>query len=136
MFPLRLIEPPIWLEEPVAQPGSRYPTHRLFQPGDCWYAIPKNGQWYFYPEDAAHEAREIQIAPEHAGKHPMIVVFPGEQPWCIHSPFLTKEGWGSSGWQVSGELPKITVSPSLNFQSQYRPNAFHGHVIGGVVKNA
>lgn len=71
------------------------------------------------------------IAPEHAGSRPMIVVLPTGATFCLQSPTYKDGKKGSSGWTVTGELPNITVRPSIDYGAADNPYKWHGHIING-----
>ena len=109
--------------------------HRVFEVGDCWYATPgQGGVWFMHIDgDELHRTR-LTIAPEHTNARPAIVVLPYVGlpmgvPFCLHSPTLGPGGWGNAGWTVSGELPDVTVSPSIDVRGYW-----HGHLRAGVLE--
>lgn len=116
---LRLIDPPPWLPEPVVRSGRR--VHRGYEVGDCWYATPRGSLWCMFadgPESPVDYRQPLIIASEHKEVTPMIVVIPSGEgcwPFSVHSPTLSEVGWGPKGWQVTGDLPGITVKPSINW---------------------
>lgn len=94
-----------------------------------------------WPEaGAGHGDEPLRIAPEHAGVRPMIVVLPecGGLPWCLHGTTIKDGVPGRSGWKVSGSLPRVTVSPSINFDSERRREGgqpgWHGHIRDGRIE--
>jgi len=127
-LPLRLIDPPPYQDPPVLRDGRLW--CRVYDDGDCWPATRgEDGRWYAYadgPEDLRHP---LTIAPEHADATPVLVALPGDsRPHCLHAPTLGSGGWGPSGWQVSGELPRLTVSPSIHVVG-----VWHGWLRDGVL---
>ena len=139
---LRLIDPPTWLEEPrMVQDGEfRRGVRRNYEVGDCWYATKgPGGVWYMYPDgkdtnDVLNRSA-LCIATEHRGKTPMIVVLPVScgHPFCLHSPTVSHHGWGSSGWHVEGELPDVTVKPSINYGAGTK-RSWHGFITNGEMR--
>jgi catechol 2,3-dioxygenase-like lactoylglutathione lyase family enzyme len=111
-----------------------------YKPGDCWYAREGEGGVYFWwaeghdrkVKPAGHAYAEV--APEHAGKRPMIVVLPTGATFCLQSPTYRDGKAGASGWTVTGELPNVTVAPSINFGDPSDAAHWHGHLIGGVLR--
>ena len=109
-IPLRMREIPEW--------GSDV------QPGDCWYAIENEGKWCMYTDPERGLIIQAQVAPEHKGKRPLIVVLPNGEAWCVHAG-STRAG---SGWQVSGDPPQITVRPSIAMTTE---TSWHGWIRDG-----
>lgn len=105
---LRLIEPP--------------PFEGPFAPGDCWYATRDGESWCEFPGGR----RPILLAAEHRDARPMIVVLPDGRPWCLHSPASGSE----AGWSVAGELPNVTVHPSID-----RRGSWHGWLVEGELRS-
>jgi len=60
----------------------------------------------------------------------MMVVLPNGAVFCLQSPTYTKGKPGPSGWKVDGELPGVTVSPSINM-SPGIAGGWHGFIRGG-----
>jgi hypothetical protein len=94
------------------------------QPGDMW------------PEPAwLNPAARVSLSPEyfrdHADKRPpLMVCLPNGTFWCID----TVPSKGGSGWNVSGEPPYITVSPSI-YNAPGTPCAYHGFLTNGVLSD-
>ena len=112
------------------------PFGQALEPGDCWYAREgEDGAFYWW----ANHARQVkpaghlyaEIAPEHAGKHPMIVVLPTGSAFCLHSPTYRDGKAGPSGWRVEGELPEVTVHPSINYGKAGSRYHWHGFIRQG-----
>ena len=131
---LRLIDPPPHIAPPEPWPeGLKSFTTREFSVGDCWYATANGtGGWTVYADGYRHAIYLNSIAPEHVGKRPMIVVVPGGggrgYPWCVHSRTQGNAGYGPSGWTVGGDLPNITLHPSVNMGK-----VWHGWIKSGVL---
>lgn len=147
MISLVLRDPPPWLDPAVPTETKGVKRHRLYKPGDCWYATSFSdhpGAWFMFADGPSEpftawdeNGNEIQrtvdhrcplaIAREHDGKRPMIVVLPNGRIFCLHQPTSSS----TSGWQVRGQLPSVTVIPSIDDRS---PGGWHGHIQNGVLK--
>lgn len=129
---LRLLpEPPPW-REPAVDTGDGRRRHRVYEPGDCWYAVGEPGAWDAFADGKPgddHHQMPLTIAKMHWMARPMIVVLPNGRLWCLHSPTTR----GDIGWQIWGELPEVTVSPSIDFQGA---NGWHGFIRDGVMTEA
>jgi hypothetical protein len=89
-----------------------------------------------YPLDASEDPEEnafpLKISPEHTSVVPAIVVLPNGIPWCLHSPTCGEKGWGPKGWEVSGSLPDVTVTPSIDYgRPEYPESHWHAHITAG-----
>lgn len=130
-MPLRLRAPPAYCPIPDPWPaGLRCWDTRPHAPGDCWYGTWDDGAWWTYAEADEHGYRgpRLRLAPEHCDARPMVVVLPTGDLHCLHSP-TTRDGRpGPSGWSVQGELPQVTVQPSINSLGRW-----HGWVRDGVL---
>jgi hypothetical protein len=142
--------PPSWLEPPVPTDREGSFAHRLYKPGDAWYAtqVPFEGSlvWCMFgdgaplnlpdslPVSALNRAlghhQPITLASQHRDARPIIVVLPNfGGPFCVHSPVLREGVYGSSGWTVEGnleDLPGFSVHPSIDMRS-----IWHGHIQRG-----
>lgn len=61
---------------------------------------------------------------------PLLVCLPNGTFWCIDS----LPAKGESGWDVTGEPPNITVSPSI-YNGPGQPNAYHGFLSNGILSD-
>ena len=108
MVPLRLVPPPPWTDGPEEAP------HRTYEVGDCWYASPHpDGGWCAFNDGPEWSRHRVTVAPEHlrSGVRPMMVVVSDRHPpWCLHAGTTTD----GSGWEVKGDLPEVTVAPSIH----------------------
>lgn len=60
---------------------------------------------------------------------PILIMLPGDNQWCPDQMAWTSErGNYGNGWMVTGEWPKISITPSINFVGRY-----HGFVIAGEI---
>lgn len=98
---------------------------RLVDPGQAARALVGD-MWYLSEPSDAYRARHI--APEHAGKRPLVVLLPGPCQFAIFGPTWTSAGPGPSGWAVTGEPPLLTVTPSISIRGIY-----HGYIRDGVI---
>jgi hypothetical protein len=117
-WPLRVVEFPMTPEE-----------RETLAPGDCWrvpltYAY-RNGQTFEDIWGGKLSARFRQSGRDHV----IFVRLPGGFDW---SPDLTESSdlqpGRPMGWAVVGDLPGITVHPSVNAVGFY-----HGFIADGVV---
>jgi hypothetical protein len=73
-------------------------------------------------------SRKYLALPEPRRK-PIIVVLPGQNWFCVDSAAYDEaRGYHGEGWDVSGEPPNLTVSPSINIVGHY-----HGYITNGVI---
>lgn len=83
------------------------------------------------------------LSPEYWRDHfprrgPIMVMLPGRTtsgevtswPFCVDSKARDENGWKANGWTVTGEIPNLTVSPSINAKGVY-----HGWLQGGVISD-
>src|SRR5687768_3023844 len=92
--------PPPWLEPAVPLPGDdRIRTHRLYEPGDAWYATRAPDGWLRFPDGPPEPLR---IASMHAHARPILVVLPGAGLHCLHQPYSR----GDQGWSITGDLER------------------------------
>lgn len=100
-------------------------------------AAEEIGDMYFsenYSRDHASEFDRV-LSPEYKrdwyGKRPPIFVMTPVGPWCIDA--VSTDGNGNNnenGWTVTGEVPNITASPSINF-----PGIYHGWLQNGILSD-
>lgn len=88
------------------------------QVGDMW--------WADMPEDTDHLSMLV-CRVKHAGMRPLIVRLPGPADFAIYGP-TWRDGVHGPGWDVVGDAPKVTVSPSINLVGVY-----HGYLRDGVI---
>jgi hypothetical protein len=88
--------------------------------GDMWPA-----PWFLGEEHSRLFWTSTQYDRDWAGKRPpLVVVLPGGHAHCVDIG-----GTGNrDGWIVTGEPPRITVSPSINVHGIY-----HGWIKEGVI---
>lgn len=85
--------------------------------GDMWHA-----------DHASPERLPMILAPQHAGRRPLIVRLPGTADFAVLGPEWRDGRPQPSGWQVEGEAPVITVRPSIHLRGVY-----HGYLTGGEI---
>lgn len=93
-------------------------------PGDCFYA-PET-RWAQLQLSNEYKKHALQ-------RSPIIVVLPTVngrgQWWCVdEQAFNGKQGYHGEGWTVTGVLPQITVTPSI------QTDEYHGWVKSGVLE--
>lgn len=90
------------------------------RPGMYWFA---NSEW------AEHASMSPNFIADWKGKRlPIVIACPDGTDWCPDQC----PSWGSNtdvGWKVTGELPKITVHPSIG-----KPG-YHGWLRDGVLSD-
>jgi hypothetical protein len=62
-------------------------------------------------------------------RRPLIVMLPGRTLFCIDSK-TWKDSVYTSGWEVTGEAPNMSVKPSINAHGVY-----HGYLTNGVLSD-
>jgi hypothetical protein len=70
-----------------------------------------------------HSSQQPEGTYYHHDEPSICVVLPGRVIWQMNGP-----GTNGFRWSVSGEMPNVTASPSINFNGIY-----HGFVQNGVV---
>lgn len=61
----------------------------------------------------------------------MIVVLPTGATFCLLSPTYKDGKAGPRGWTVTGDLPNVTVSPSIDYGEPDSDFHWHGHLKNG-----
>lgn len=102
----------------------RYHETRPEQPqvGDMWPApwLVRDGDGRsFFLSDAYLAARKAGTVT----RMPLIVRLPGGTDFCVDGPAS-----GGGGWNVTGEPPAVTLTPSINVVGSY-----HGWITNGVI---
>lgn len=105
-----------------------------FEASDQWQL----NEWHLYrnPQDGAlfvdHPSRpgrpvgaciRIPWADQYYGPDSWKIILPDGGEWIT-----TQEATGGGKWTVTGEIPNITVSPSIWHNA---PHGWHGHIQGG-----
>jgi hypothetical protein len=153
--------------------------HPGYQPGDCWFARELTHaeaaaaandvspqmhrvtacRWSWW-SDRIRLLDDSDIAPEHAARHPLIVVLPNGAPfvttcpvragsavrewhqrmaeWARAAPGRTwSKAWRevpgptfSSGWAISGEGIALSLSPSIHYDPG-GTREWHGYLTNG-----
>jgi hypothetical protein len=109
------------------------------QIGDAFYFNPLPG-WTLDPDEIgwwwpSHFATGERLSKNFVGGRPPILVFlPGKVLFCVDGATFRTGPDGktiySGGWNVSGDLPNITLAPSINIGGIY-----HGFIRDGVISN-
>lgn len=125
-IPLRLREAPV---RPAVQDGPWYHHGYHLEPGDCWYLVPDGDAWCLLAGDATTGPLMPMHIPDvhrRPGVRPMAVVLPGEGGiHCLHTSPSSRP---DDGWTVTGELPNVTVSPSIDVRGRW-----HGWIRDGML---
>lgn len=80
------------------------------------------------------------LAPEYirdwaTRRDPIEVIIPGPICWCVDVR-ATDKATGKRldyGWTVTGQPPRITLTPSVDTSGPLRPNGWHGWIKDGVI---
>lgn len=122
MLTCKLIDIEQYKAEAQAQGMDRLWWHKLLKPGDMYYC-----SWYFDPgKDSREELwpsmySKYYIEEYSKYRSPIIVVCPNGSTWMVDQKSNNGEGW-----QVAGEAPKITCTPSILV------SGYHGFLTDGV----
>jgi hypothetical protein len=104
----------------VEVPNPFYGAH-----GRPWNDLPPGSYWTIPADKEGYFVRPLSEEFRRSGRDFVIfITLPGGAEWC---PDLTSSESGQ-GWTVTGELPAITVSPSVHQLGRY-----HGFVQNGVL---
>ncbi len=90
--------------------------------GDMWFA-PWMLTQHFRDTLSQHYWNSIKAKP----RDPLIIVMPGGWDWCPDRMAFDGKKY-SGGWNVEGDIPNITITPSINRMGNY-----HGWVRDGVI---
>lgn len=93
--------------------GAMWPASWLVDPADDWIAS------YLSPK----YQREWM-----AKRPPFIVKLPDGSEFCIDSRATSGGQFHGDGWTVTGDVPNVTLSPSINIVGSY-----HGWIQNGVI---
>jgi hypothetical protein len=95
---------------------------------DVWRALVKDWRAKGAQRDApmVKYLSDEYLAERIDQRPPLTVILPGDTWFCVDSNATGER----RGWQVSGEPPHITVSPSINCEGVY-----HGFLTNGVIGN-
>jgi hypothetical protein len=95
--------------------------------------FPEAGDIFFAPEMLADFYRDWLSAKYWAlpepRRAPLVVVLPGGAWHCLDQQQMRDGNFCEPGWDVSGEPPDMTVSPSINVGG-----GWHGFLQGGVLR--
>lgn len=98
-------------------------------PGTMFY-VPADAdmtQWPWYNVTPGHLSDYYHK--NNIKRRPLFVVLPGKELFLIDGK-CWRDGVQYGGWEVSGEAPNITVSPSINIGGIY-----HGWLQNGVISD-
>ena len=96
-----------------------------------WQKLEVGDMFYIdRPEEALREMHisEYYWANNAAKRKPIAVILPGKHYFCVDQMCYSGTGGYSGGWTVTGDAPKITVHPSINYVGSY-----HGYLTDGVI---
>jgi len=92
------------------------------QPGDMWYA-----DWYLHEDGSPVSFLSPEYKRDWLGKRPPIAIqLPCGDAWVIDMCFGSDPK--NHGWTITGEVPNLTASPSINAVGSY-----HGWLQNGVL---
>jgi hypothetical protein len=79
---------------------------------------------------AGFDAREpsAEYLADWAGKRNVLFIHLPGGPWSCWSPDCKSHEPGGAGWKVTGEVPQITVEPSIHL-----PGIYHGTITDGII---
>jgi len=81
-------------------------------------------------EDGKLHPGDMYELDERNGKPWWVVVLPGDNHFPIHSLSSTD----NKPWDVTGEVPNITLRPSVNFRPS-SPKGWHGWITNGLISD-
>lgn len=112
----------------VGEDGSIY-NYRDLSPGTI-FEVPVNADMNMWPWYLAVDSNLSDYYKQHnSHRRPLFIVLPGKDLFLIDGKCWS-DGKTYGGWTVSGEIPNITVSPSINIGGFY-----HGWLQNGVVSD-
>jgi hypothetical protein len=85
------------------------------------------GWCYHAPFLAGRESIGARYKALQGSRAPILIWTPAGW-WCSDQMARDSMRWYGDGWSVTGDLPAITVTPSINFVG-----AYHGWVTAGVL---
>lgn len=103
--------------------------------GDTPWAELRVGDMWFAPYLLDHVEGSVfrpaaKYFARNAGRPPLVVRLPGPVDWGVDGPPWKDGKPCGDGWDVSGEPPLITVSPSINIGGTY-----HGWIQAGMISD-
>jgi hypothetical protein len=97
------------------------------KPGDIMFAPYYKEKWAGTPDQIGKsEGRFLSdryLREDYDKRDPLVICLPDGWHWCIDQ----KASNGLEGWQVSGEVPNLTASPSI------LSPGYHGFLQNGVL---
>lgn len=98
-------------------------------PVGTMFSVPESPErgwpWFLTTDDWLSD----HYRQHNAGRRPLLVVLPGRHLFCVDGQCWS-DGKRYGGWQVTGQAPNITVSPSINLGGLY-----HGWLRNGVISD-
>jgi hypothetical protein len=91
------------------------------KPGAMWYG---DATLFSERELSANYKRDWK-----GKREPLWVKLPGGMQFCLD---WIASGANGSGWDITGEAPNISISPSINYLSG-RKNGWHGWIQNGIL---
>lgn len=89
--------------------------------GDMWYLnLPQ--------EELLKRNLTAQYFSKNSNRKPLVVLLPGKTYFLIDGKCFNHQRGYYDGWEVNGDPPNITVSPSINIEGRY-----HGFLQNGVI---
>jgi len=104
------------------------------RPGAMWYDPTKPEVWKMLLESDGYSGLELsrQYKSRWIGiRSPLYVCLPDGQPFCLD--WIATGRSDGSGWDVTGDVPNVTVQPSINHNSRDRIRGWHGWLTNGVL---
>lgn len=93
------------------------------QAGDLWFA-----PWLVGRNDPNHWLSKNYMNDWQGKRLPLVVRLPGGVDFGIDGPEYSHGKPFGDGWKVTGDPPKLTLTPSINISGTY-----HGHICDGVL---
>lgn len=86
------------------------------------------GDCFFYEGLAPSLSLGAHYLRDWAATRLPLMIFTPAGWWSPDQRALNEQGWHGEGWKVTGTVPQITATPSINF-----PGRYHGFVQNGVL---
>ncbi len=92
-----------------------------------FFQLPIGACWF---EPKTYTGR---LSPKYFTRHtmhraPLTVLLPGRHTFCVDGLAYNQNGYHGDGWDVTGDPPMITVTPSINLVGLY-----HGWITSGAI---
>jgi hypothetical protein len=115
-----------WKLKLIEDKGVNWSDHL---PGDMWYAPYYKEDWAGTPDQIGNpEGRFLSdryLREDFNKRDPICIRLPDGHIWCIDQ----KSTNSLEGWQISGEVPNLTASPSI------LSPGYHGWLQNGVLSD-